>query len=363
MVFNIARPNHGPATQRISTKMPFRWNTKTFYMTFSQNDTTKEAALAALKEIKEIEWAVVGHELHEDGGHHLHLCGKFTSTLRSRDCNVFDIVGGGKHGKYEPLRDMQKCIAYCTKDKDYIAEGIDVDEILSKKEKIGEAVMKLLVQGETLKTITEAHPGYMLQHIKKAEEMQLRLLQWNAAPVEGAFEPPTVSVSHAGWEEVVEWLTLNLLQERPFKQKQLWLYGPPNVGKTTMIMKLETILRVYMLPLGEAWCDDYCDGMWDLVVLDDYKGERSVTWMNRFCDGSTVPLSRRGRHPVTKKENVPVVVLSNFSICDCYCKCSMEQLSGLRARFLECRVTEFGLQWAEQEDRDELAELLAPVGE
>jgi len=246
-----------------------------------------------LKALAPIEWAVVCEEQHEDGSPHLHLCGSFKEKQRYRSSDWADSIGG-KHGSYEPMRNLKKSVEYVTKAGSYIAEGIDVEEYLKKGVSTRDAVARALIEGSGIDDLLDEHPGYVLEKRKQILDFINDIGVKRARQVEVVtFTPPTVVHPGYGWEAVVDWLNLNMTEEpRPFKQKQLWLFGPPNVGKTTLLDGIRQQWRTYEIPISESWDDHFDDRCFDVAVVDEFRGQRPVTWMNRFTDGSTFPISR-----------------------------------------------------------------------
>ncbi len=70
--------------------------------------------------------------------------------------------------------------------------------------------------------------------------------------------------------------------------------------------------RVYYVPMGETFYDNYDDDDFDLIVMDEYEGQKPITWVNSFVDGSTVTLRVKGGQ-VCKRNNLPVICLCNDS--------------------------------------------------
>ena len=202
--------------------MPFRWNTKSFFLTYPQCNQTKEDALTALHALQELDGAVVGHELHADGGNHLHVCGAFKERFRSRDASSFDVVGGGKHGDYARMRSKKKAVEYCTKDKDYVSFNMDVEEYLKGGQGVGQQVVKMIQDGASHREILEEHPAYYLQNRKKIIDLEGEVELWKEV-VPSDFVLPMITKAGVGWDEVVDWMEGNLCKDRPFKQPQLWL--------------------------------------------------------------------------------------------------------------------------------------------
>ena len=111
-------------------------------------------------------------------------------------------------------------------------------------------------------------------------------------------------------------------------------------------------IRTYSLPLSENWDDLYTDDV-DLVVADEFKGQRRVTWLNAFCDGSVFSVSRRGTAPYLKKKNVPVIILSNYSIPDSFPNCGNMAWSSLHSRFKYVDLThELFYIWDEEKSKE-----------
>ncbi len=89
--------------------------------------------------------------------------------------------------------------------------------------------------------------------------------------------------------------------------------------------------------------DDYDDNDYDLVVMDEFKGQKSITWMNGFTQGSHFPIHRR-YEGIMKIKNIPIIVLSNYSIEGAYEKVNMfnpERLNSLKNRFEVVNVVKF----------------------
>jgi len=67
---------------------------------------------------------------------------------------------------------------------------------------------------------------------------------------------------------------------------------------------------VYDVP-HEAWNDTYQDGIYDLIVMDEFNGQKTITQMNLLTDGYVTPLQRRGTNPYLKKDKLPVIICAN----------------------------------------------------
>ena len=89
---------------------------------------------------------------------------------------------------------------------------------------------------------------------------------------------------------------------------------------------------MYHMPTTEEFYDQYSDD-YDLVVMDEFKGQKTIQWMNQFLQGSPMPIRKKGSQGM-KYKNLPVVILSNYRLSECYVKAANDG----RLSTLECRL-------------------------
>jgi len=95
---------------------------KNIFLTYAQCTLTKENVLQKLKELIGEQASIrVGHELHQDGGHHLHCFISNPENIRTRDPRYFDLEGF--HPNFQSARQRKNCYTYCGKDDDYVECG------------------------------------------------------------------------------------------------------------------------------------------------------------------------------------------------------------------------------------------------
>jgi hypothetical protein len=144
--------------------MVFQLKSKNVLLTYAQCTVTKDATINHLKNLLLPDhpniYIIVGHELHQDGGDHLHAYLRSESPIRTRDNAYFDIEGF--HPNIVSCRSPQKARDYAKKDNDYIEHG-NPDFIKRKWSDIEDAVDK----DEALDIIKEvSYRDYVLQHDK-----------------------------------------------------------------------------------------------------------------------------------------------------------------------------------------------------
>ena len=139
-------------------------------------------------------------------------------------------------------------------------------------------------------------------------------------PSSKVFVVPAPGYFNAWNNEIASWLTTNLRQKRKHRQKQLWIQGPGGIGKTTLVTMLEEIysLSIYRWPKDERWWDLYGDGQYDLIVLDEFRSQKMITELNPILSGDPTTLSRRGMSPITKRDILPVIIMSNYTPEECF---------------------------------------------
>lgn len=266
---------------------------------------------------------IVAEEKHEDGSLHLHCYVTYEKQKRISRADYFDIGNPEDpdqvfHPNIQSVKNALKCVEYITKfDKEPAQHNIDYKAITSKKSSKFAVVAQKVMDGKSLLEINNDDPGFVLQHKRKLEEYQawivmkkprLDLLPWQPVPVP-AFGPEY---------QLATWLNDNLFHtSRPIKSPQLYLFSPPNCGKTTLITWLSRFCRIYYMPLLEDFYDFYDDDSYDLVVVDEFKGQKQIQFLNQWLDGQVCTVRVKGGQRL-KTRNLPTIILSNWALSDVY---------------------------------------------
>lgn len=315
--------------------MFFRFSARHLFATFPKCDVAKEVALERIVRLYPVEWALVGRELHEDGTPHLHAVIRFSRVYTTSDANHFDAIGDG-HGNYQSARSIKRCIAYCSKDGDTCSHG-DVPKGQSASAGSGRVApstraAKMIMEGKSLSEVREEEPGFYLTHVKHCRALFAEIAAESSRSTLDTWPGIGLRLGAPSCEiKLNRWLDNNLFAEREFKQPQLFLYGPPNIGKTSLINSLSKYCSVYYVPNDEDFYDGYMDKKYDLIVIDEFKAQKKITWLNLFLQGGPTPLRQKGNQYL-KTDNLPVIVLSNYSLEECYNHSSDTALDALRSR-------------------------------
>jgi len=295
--------------------------------------------------------AIIGQERHEDGEPHLHCVISFISQLNVRRSDYFDVRFAQRtyHPNIQSARDRAACIMYCAKeDPDPVLFNVDIDGIRSsksssgkQKEKLSDVIAKMLCSGTTLRELNDQMPGWFMLNKRKVAEYVATVDQWReqsqllALPLDVFIVKPTMSDAV---KAIVTWLASAIRVVRVNRSPQLFLYGPPGVGKSRLICHLSRYLAVYTCPMDEDFYDLYTDD-YDLIVLDEFKGQKFVQWLLRLLDGQTLNLRQKGTQYL-KKKNTPVIILSNYHPDNCYKNVDCVSMEAFRSRLTIVNVTE-----------------------
>lgn len=337
-----------PSPQAQPKEKKFRLHAKNLFLTFPQCATKKEDSMSVVKEFfkENLASAVISEELHADGTPHLHMLIRLHKKVNLVSSTALDVlVDPQVHGNYQAARSIIRTMKYVTKDKNYLSHNVDVKTFLSsarqKKQavSVSNAVVESIQAGSTLTDLMESHPTYLLNHARNVKEfihlhrtsmMQRRRKELLITSV--SVRP--VGTQNTSWNRAISaWIRMNIRMTRTFKQKQLYVHGPPDMGKSSFVMQLEREheLSVYWMPALECFYDEYEDGAYDLVVLDEFRAQKRIQELNLWLQGGVMPVRKKGGQGL-KRDNIPMIILSNYAPEDCYGKCSPSQLAPLLAR-------------------------------
>jgi len=332
----------------------FQIRSKTLFLTFPQCETPLKVFCELISEYfaPHLSYGVCSREDHEDGNHHLHAALCLSTKKTINNAHALDVlVSPPQHGDYSGRfkGGAVKAFEYVMKDGDYLPlpfqdpprfDLLTLALNLLKKKGKAQIVVDLIQEGGTLDDLDDREPVFVMTNLRKLQEyFAFRSLKARRrAFVEGQKKTILVQPAPGYWTSssqlIASWLNTNIRQPRKHRQRQLWVRSAPGAGKTSLLMMLEKAygLSIYFWSTDEKWWDGYDDGAYDLIVLDEYKAQKRITELNPILSGDPRPVSRRGRHPLVKRDNLPVLILSNFYPAEAYHKASPSALAPLLER-------------------------------
>jgi len=309
-----------------------RINAKTWFLTFPQVAQTLpfEQIFEKFQDFfksknKKILKFIVCLEDHKDKiGQHYHVVFVLDQNFDSKNPKVFDHIFGS-HGNYQGCKKFKEAVKYVMKDGNFWYGGEEdwnpKAVILSLQNKTSteseEVALKIMENRDLdLKVMAESNPGFMLNHLEKVVKFQNwwisktvpdPILEWN-----GVATKKILKLEEFFNKELARWLNSNIRQPRKLKQKQLWLCGPTNIGKTWLLEELKKRLRHYQIPYDGKWMCDYNEqNKYDFAYMDEFVGQHTISWLNQWLEGTTMKLNVKGMGTTLKTQNLPTIICSN----------------------------------------------------
>lgn len=328
-------------TKEKGRKNSYRAEGVNWLLTFPQCSLSKQKALDNItsKEDLTVKAVIVGQEQHADGNPHLHIIVCLEEKLRTRNPNYWNFVAL-KHGDYKVINSPKRAYAYVTKeDKDPTIFGTIPNIFLESKTSKSENVASSIISGSTVAQVVATQPGFSLMNLAKIISFKSYVTSVFSTKCCKVLASPIV---YHGEDEstasIIAWCNGNLFAERPFKQKQVWIYGPPNCLKTSIVIKLSEFFRLYPVPQTEDYFDSYSDEDYDILVFDDFKAEKTIHFLNRFLQGGLPVCLKIKNGQVWKRKNMAAIFCSNFSISEVYHKAHVMSVNALKERITEIHV-------------------------
>jgi len=307
-------------------------------LTFPQTDVSKEEALKRLLERHlGVDYVEICAEKHADGTPHLHLAVFLKEKLRIRDPDFFDFICG-KHGNYQTMISPKAALEYIRKeDPSPLTYGTPPQSSGSRVPK-SNLFASAITSGLSLDEASTLDCGYFMLNLRKITDYHsFCSMKRHRSSIVPIVLPITYSGTSLDTERVIDWLNTNLLTVRRFKAPQLYLSSPPNYLKTSLVNALQQRLRVYHMPLLEDFYDFYDDDNFDLVVLDEFRGQKTIQFLNMWTQGGLMNIRKKGSQSM-KTRNLPMIVLSNFPLDLVYKDTT--KIETLKTRFLEITLSE-----------------------
>jgi len=350
----------------------FRLSSKALFLTYPKCPWSHERLLEHFKSLfarHQIVFIVVAQELHKDGTTHLHAFVSLECPYETRNPRAFDLHSevqiegfeGRSHVSFHPnihsrIKSQFRVMKYVTKDGNFSAHGVDVKEFLSRaksrRSTTPALVAQAILEGSTLRDINDKDPEFVMMNLKTLQTYQTQTQIWALQQKRsnltrtGIKTIPTTGFETSWNLAIAEWLNASIRQKRPRKSKQLWLSSSTSAGKSTTILRLIRAyeLNVYVWPVDEDYFDEWEDGTYDLIWLDEYKAQKTIQVINRIADGMPTSLKRKFKPPFTKYQNVPLIICSNGTPSENYHNTvGTLQHNALLERFTVVEVPDGGL--------------------
>lgn len=332
---------------------------KLFFLTYSQCYTEMSILSKRIGKLSEKiqvpQKHIIAQEQHQDGHPHLHCMISWHSRTQISFKKLDQLVKSPKHvaghrGNYQIVRYPKACRKYVEKGGNFIEAGITLAE-LKKEEKVSEQISKRILEGATIEDIMENHASYLLLHVNQVEKfiqltqkvnlskqkvnvqrLSLTVLQDTRPLTAELSSYPAQSEEEfsANLDKLNDWFSKNIgyflrqdLKSRPHRSKQLYLWGPPGVGKSYLFLELEKYISIHRMSNIENYDDYFENNKYGLILLDECPRHpfstkvRPFNLINSICSGEPTILRKKGSQ-ILKVENLPFIITSNYPILETY---------------------------------------------
>lgn len=295
-------------------------------------------------------------------GVHRHAILVFTRKQNIRDARFFDFREF--HPNIQGVRNFKRSIDYVKKGGNYRIFGNPVTFETNDSDRL--KIAKELLRGNTVTTLIKDFPS-MIYNIKTLEYAEMLIKKQLERDKLSEYVPIKITSTFPGHAVIQAWLEANIKKKRRFKQKQLYIWSrAPNMHKTSIFRTKENQLRIYWMPEDETFYDLW-DDEYDLIIFDEFKGQKQVTWLDLFLQGSTMTMRKKGSQAV-KRSNPPTIIIANCPLHECY-RALLEKcptaIDTLQARLIEVHIEkplEFAHWEAEMEtEEEEILNALLPT--
>jgi hypothetical protein len=301
-------------------------------------------------------------ELHKDGHPHLHAAAQTYEKIDLRFPD-FDVTWGGRtyQGRYEPCKSWPAWIRYLSKGDDAspYEVGFSLEEERFKLMGVSDRVAVMLKDGASVYELLNKFPGFVMQHLGKIRDLQ-RLLEiglLRPRPPRVApmlvdifpFDPsrgrPIIHIPiGCGWDGT------KCIPQRKYKDKQYWIWGPPNVGKTYILNTLQEIYKFIGYDLDcmndhFEWRNDWYDFCFiddaDEEILQKISYSRFIKWM---AGDKNLYLNVKHLRAI-KNDNITCIIFASDNIDTTFAHIkSKNKLASIHARFIEIDATIYNLR-------------------
>lgn len=269
---------------------------------------------------------VISIEPHHDGGYHLHGWIQFNEDHQEGEGFVeycgFDSVATNlevffdKRVNVEACKSRKSWLKYITKE--------DCEPVFSN---ISPSDFSLYYKVNAVARVGDHkwfHP-LSVEHMNTGHVLQRtweerRMCFISDATCSFIPHPLTHALGSQPWQRLAVNVINDYIRAPVFKQRQLYLYGPPNCGKTTWVLELLGLMDwrpFYPLRFKSPFWIGCLDQRYNCIVVDDFREEQFDTGeLLTLLQGGWTVKQRKGRDPEDIRWRKPVILTSNVPFSD-----------------------------------------------
>jgi hypothetical protein len=302
--------------------MSGRKSSKLFFATFPQCLLLKADIAGILEPISES--YVVGQERHADGNLHFHAVFKtvesfFLACLRAY---LFIYLDPGAGLDLQVVRNKRACVHYvCKEDWDPARFG----DVFKKELPFSVVCMDWVKENK----IFSLQHSFILAHwtsyrfcenlhreywMSQAGELVPSNLLKLVEHLGDSFKVDDMLFRNVEWvEDVFNWMQDSFVEPRRHKMPQLYLYGVPNVGKTSLINSMLRMDGIFFAGRDKWWMEGFRPDQFAAIILDEFNWETfsCKKELLKLLAGETFVANIKGVSPMRISVNIPVMMVTN----------------------------------------------------
>jgi len=291
---------------------------------------------------------IIVAEEQTPGNPHRHAYIRLGKPLATTDQRFFDVQspsGQIYHPNIQAVKDETKWEKYICKCNNYtcypgwyVPDWNAIDKAKEQKKSTkSDLVSQRILKGESPDDLMQDHPGFFLMHgqqIQRFANVVQQATETKALRLRFKHLACFVGDGHMENQRIAGWFNDHVIRKHEFRAKNLWVWGPTQIGKTTLAEQLrDNGVNTYVVDYSTHFYDGISNDT-QLVVYDEFKAQRTITELNKLSDGSRCRLDIKGGSFQLQRP-LPVLVLSNFSIDQVYPHVEKNWLDTLKSRFFE----------------------------
>jgi hypothetical protein len=302
--------------------MSGRKSSHQFFATFPQCVLTKDDIAGILDPISDS--YVVGQEKHADGGVHFHAIFKTTDRyfLHPLRQYLFIYLPEGSALDLQVVKARRSCVHYvCKEDWSPARKGEDFKQDwpfsvvcmdwVQENQTFSLQSPFILAHWTAYRFCEQLHREFWMSRADPAKPSQgLHVVEY----LGDSIKVGDTLFRNVMWvEDVFNWCQDSFVDDRRHKMPQLYLWGIPNVGKTTFVNAMIDLEKVFYAGRDKWWMEGFRPDFYSCIFIDEFNWDTfsCKKELLKLLAGEPFVANIKGVSPMRINVNLPVVMITN----------------------------------------------------